>query len=55
MNSYVYFQASLSFMGAAGGALNGLIMLGAFFPWANWKVGNMYTIEKSVYQIVESV
>ncbi|XP_076114586.1 sodium-coupled monocarboxylate transporter 1-like [Mytilus galloprovincialis] len=30
-------QASLSFMGAAGGALNGLIMLGAFFPWANWK------------------
>lgn len=37
-------QASLSFMGAAGGALNGLIMLGAFFPWANWKGAIVGTI-----------
>ncbi|CAC5426793.1 SLC5A6 [Mytilus coruscus] len=37
-------QASLSFMGAAGGALNGLIMLGAFFPWANWQGAIVGTI-----------
>ncbi|CAG2233009.1 SLC5A8_12 [Mytilus edulis] len=37
-------QASLSFMGAAGGALNGLIMLGAFFPWANSKGAIVGTI-----------
>ncbi|KAK3094940.1 hypothetical protein FSP39_008115 [Pinctada imbricata] len=29
-------QASLSFMGAAAGALNGVVVLGAFFPWCNW-------------------
>ncbi|XP_060076697.1 sodium-coupled monocarboxylate transporter 1-like [Ylistrum balloti] len=29
-------QASLSFMGAASGALNGLVILGAFFPCCNW-------------------
>lgn len=29
-------QVSLSFMGAASGALNGFVVLGAFFPCCNW-------------------
>ncbi|OWF47261.1 sodium-coupled monocarboxylate transporter 1-like isoform X2 [Mizuhopecten yessoensis] len=29
-------QASLSFMGAASGSLNGIVILGAFFPCCNW-------------------
>lgn len=29
-------QASLSFMGSASGALNGIVILGAFFPCCNW-------------------
>ncbi|XP_061170771.1 sodium-coupled monocarboxylate transporter 1-like isoform X2 [Saccostrea echinata] len=29
-------QVSLSFMGAASGALNGFVVLGAFFPSCNW-------------------
>lgn len=29
-------QISLSFMGAASGALNGFVVLGAFFPCCNW-------------------
>lgn len=44
-----YLQASLSFMGAAGGALNGLIMLGAFFPWANWKVIKQQSIKDNCH------